>query len=243
MARQDPPSDAGTGRTGVTRRPLPNGNKPSTAHLDWIAFIAIGGLGLLVLLIISGAFTAPAPVEESPSPSPLASATEVAGLPTFSSEPVATAEPTPTPVPTSTPPSPTATPSPTSTPSPSPSPPPTPTPSPTPSPSPTASPTPTPTATPLGTIGPVVPGFGLLILEPADGSSTFEDVVIVRGLAAPGSDITRDVPLWFDEHATADSVGRWSFVLSLNTGENTFTFRVGDDRATETTLTIIRIAS
>ena len=65
--------------------------------------------------------------------------------------------------------------------------------------------------------------------------------MIVRGLAAPGSDITRDVPLWFDEHTTADAVGRWSFVLSLNPGANTFTFRVGDDRTTETTLTINRI--
>jgi hypothetical protein len=80
-------------------------------------------------------------------------------------------------------------------------------------------------------------------VEPADGSTTFEDVVIVRGLAAPGSDITRDVPLWFDEHASADSVGRWSFVLTLSPGPNTFTFRVGDDRSTEQQLTINYIDS
>lgn len=220
MTSQDPLPRQGTRRTGVTRRPLPTGSKPSTAHYDWIAFVGIGALGLVVLLIISGAFTNAPPVESS---TPTAFATDVAGLPTFSPEGTATAVATPTP-------SPTPSPSPTRSPSPTPSPTPTPTPSPSPSPS--------PSPTPLGTVGPVVPVFGLVIVEPADGSTTFEDVVIVRGLAAPGSDITRDVPLWFDEHATADSVGRWSFVLRLNPGENTFTFRVGDDRSTEQQLTI-----
>ncbi|HUS21069.1 MAG TPA: hypothetical protein VMZ66_03550 [Aeromicrobium sp.] len=238
MARQDPQFDAGTGRTGVTRRPLPTGNKSSTAHLDRIAFVAIGGLGLVVLLVISGTFSPP-PVVESPGPTATAAATatEVAVLPTFSAEPPASPDPTPTF-------SPALTPSP-----PTPSPTPSPSPSPTLSSSPSPSPTPTPTSplipspSPLGTVGPVVPETGLLIVEPADGSTTFEDVVIVRGLAAPGSEITRDVPFWFDEHTTADSVGRWSFVLSLNTGANSFTFRVGDDRATDRTLTINHIAS
>jgi hypothetical protein len=50
--------------------------------------------------------------------------------------------------------------------------------------------------------------------------------------------ITRVVPFWFDEHTTADSAGRWSFVEQLNPGENTFTFRVADDSATEATLTL-----
>jgi len=77
-----------------------------------------------------------------------------------------------------------------------------------------------------------------VILEPADGQSISERVVIVRGVASPGSVITRDIPLWFDEHVVADSAGRWSFVLELNGGQNTFMFRVGDDRATETSLTV-----
>jgi hypothetical protein len=63
-------------------------------------------------------------------------------------------------------------------------------------------------------------------------------VIVVRGLAEPGSVITRDVPLWFDEHVVADSAGRWSFVLQLNAGQNTFTFRIADDRATERLLTV-----
>jgi hypothetical protein len=50
--------------------------------------------------------------------------------------------------------------------------------------------------------------------------------------------VTRDVPLWFDEHVVADSTGRWSFVLQLNPGVNTFMFRIGDDRATERSLMV-----
>jgi hypothetical protein len=50
--------------------------------------------------------------------------------------------------------------------------------------------------------------------------------------------ITRDVPLWFDEHVVADYAGRWSFALGLNIGDNVFTFRVGDDLSTVQTLTI-----
>jgi len=65
-----------------------------------------------------------------------------------------------------------------------------------------------------------------------------ERVVIVRGLAAPGTTVTRDVPMWFDEHTIADVAGRWSFVEPLNEGENTFKFRVADDTATEVTLTV-----
>jgi hypothetical protein len=77
-----------------------------------------------------------------------------------------------------------------------------------------------------------------VILEPADRQTTNESVIIVRGIAAPGAVITRDIPLWFDEHVVADSAGRWSFVLQLNPGQNTFMFRVGDDRATERSVTV-----
>lgn len=64
--------------------------------------------------------------------------------------------------------------------------------------------------------------------------------MVVRGLAPPGSTITRDVPFWFDEHTVADEGGRWSFALGLNVGENVFTFRVADDLSTAQTLTIYR---
>ena len=57
-------------------------------------------------------------------------------------------------------------------------------------------------------------------------------------MAAPHATITRDVPLWFDEHTEADSSGHWSFVEQLSPGRNEFTFRVADDRSTEHTLVV-----
>ena len=82
-----------------------------------------------------------------------------------------------------------------------------------------------------------------MIVEPVDQWATTERVVVVRGLAAPDSTITRDVPLWFDEHAIADSEGRWAYFLQLDPGENVFKFRVGDDLSTEQTLTVHYFAS
>jgi len=55
--------------------------------------------------------------------------------------------------------------------------------------------------------------------------------------------VTRDVPLWFDEHTIADGAGNWSFALPLNIGENVFAFRVGDDVSTTQTLTIYCFAN
>ena len=68
-------------------------------------------------------------------------------------------------------------------------------------------------------------------------------MVAVHGLAAPGTTITRDIPLWFDEHTIADSFGRWSFTLQLNIGDNSFTFRIGDDLTTAQTLLVHRFAT
>lgn len=95
-----------------------------------------------------------------------------------------------------------------------------------------------PTAVPPGSPPPTIPAVGLVILEPQNGRATTDRVVVVHGLAAPGSVITRDIPLWFDDHVIADSAGRWSFALNLNIGENVFTFRVGDDVSTTQTLTV-----
>jgi hypothetical protein len=60
----------------------------------------------------------------------------------------------------------------------------------------------------------------------------------VRGLAPPGSVVTRDIPMWFDDHDVADEDGRWSFTVQLAVGENVLKFRVGDDVSSERTLTI-----
>lgn len=77
-----------------------------------------------------------------------------------------------------------------------------------------------------------------MILEPSDGTTTRDSSIVISGLAEPNATITRDVPLWFDEHAVADAAGQWSFTELLNIGENTFTFRVGDDTATAVTITV-----
>jgi len=57
-------------------------------------------------------------------------------------------------------------------------------------------------------------------------------------MASPNATITHDIPLWFDEHTIADATGLWSFSEALVPGENTFKFRVGDDSATEVTITV-----
>jgi hypothetical protein len=82
-----------------------------------------------------------------------------------------------------------------------------------------------------------------VIIDPEDGLTTKDTLIVVYGLAAPGSTITRDIPLWFDEHTVADASGLWSFTLPLNIGENAFTFRVGDDVSTAQTLTVHCVAN
>jgi hypothetical protein len=79
---------------------------------------------------------------------------------------------------------------------------------------------------------------GLLILDPLEGSTVTERVITVSGLAQPGAPITQDVPLWFDNHTTADAAGQWSFTVELNVGWNALRFRVGDDVATQVTLNV-----
>lgn len=78
----------------------------------------------------------------------------------------------------------------------------------------------------------------MIILEPAEGATVTERVITVRGLAQPGAPITQDVPLWLDNHATADGQGQWSFTVELNVGWNALKFRVGDDFATAVTLNV-----
>jgi hypothetical protein len=63
-------------------------------------------------------------------------------------------------------------------------------------------------------------------------------VILVRGHAPPRSTVTRDVPLWFDQHVTADADGHWSMEVPLSVGENRLTFRLADDRTTEATITV-----
>lgn len=83
-----------------------------------------------------------------------------------------------------------------------------------------------------------MPAGALTITEPADGAVTNTSVIFVRGIAPPGATVTRDIPLWFDDHTIADAGGRWSFAVQLGAGANLLTFRIGDDASTTKTLTV-----
>src|SRR5207248_874672 len=100
---------------------------------------------------------------------------------------------------------------------------------------------PSPSGTPRSTASPTpaLPAGGLLILEPAEGTTIRASDVQVRGLARPGVTVTRDIPLWPDDHAVADGSGRWSMKVGLNPGLNVLRFRIGDDRTTEIRLRIV----
>ena len=86
---------------------------------------------------------------------------------------------------------------------------------------------------PGATAAPSPPIVGMTVESPRDGEQVFTQEVTVIGLAPPGSRITRDVSLRPDQHATADSTGHWAIAVSLDQGENTLVFRIGDDRSTE----------
>jgi hypothetical protein len=106
---------------------------------------------------------------------------------------------------------------------------------------------PTPTTAGSGAPASVVPGtstiasppiVGMTIQTPRDGEQVFTKEVTVIGLAPPGLQVTRDVSFRPDQHATADSTGHWAIVVSLDEGENTLVFRIGDDRSTEQRLRV-----
>jgi hypothetical protein len=116
---------------------------------------------------------------------------------------------------------------------------------------------PTPEATPAETIGPAIPTPaptaiptaepspeptqqpGLVFDFPLDG-----DVVSVRdinmiGTAPPGSTVTRDIPMSFDDHTVTRSDGIWTLPVHLGDGENVLRLRIGDDRSTEQVVTVL----
>jgi outer membrane biosynthesis protein TonB len=233
----------GVVRGGFARRPA------QTPRRDWIAGGIVAGITVGAMLIVLNAFGS-RPAEVALLPTPTSAPSVESTLPVFVQE---TPAPTPTPTPAPTP---APTPSPTPLPTPTPSPTPTTTPSltpsattplvPSPSPTPSATEPATPEATALPTPGatpePSQPAIALKITAPKDGATVNDGVVVIKGKAAPGATITRDVPLWFDEHTVADEKGRWSFEEALNVGENSFTFRVADDRSTEVTLTVFLAA-
>lgn len=224
MANGDDMPGSGRRRTGVVRRADVTRQRRSTARRDWLALVGVAVLAVVVLAVLANLFGG-----QPVGPTPSAGQTDVAVAsatsslkPTFSPEPSATPSPSPSPSP--------------SRPSPPPTPSPTPTPTPLATPFPTPPPTPPPTPSPAP--GPTAPAFGLIILEPVDGSTSADLAIVVRGLSQPGATITHDIPFWLDEHTVADAAGRWSFVETLNPGQNIFRFRVADNVASEVSLTV-----
>lgn len=226
---------AGVVHGGRSRRPA------AAPRRDWLAAGIVAGFTVLLALLVVSVFNGHA-ADVAPTSSPTFYA--VSSLSIFVQEtPAATATPTAAPGPTATPtlgPTPTPTTPPTLGPTllPSTSAPPTLTSSATSSPLPSLPPSASSVPPPSSVPEPTAPAYGLVIVEPANGYMSLNRSLLIRGLAQPGATITRDVPMWFDEHTVADSEGRWSFIEGLNIGQNTFMFRVGDDTATEVTLTV-----
>jgi hypothetical protein len=234
-----PSGQPGQRHTGVVHGGIPRRPQRSPRR-DWLLGGIVAGLAVLMMLLVANAFGDRA-VDVATEPTPTPTSNVESSLVAFSQEtPAPTPSPTPTPAPTPTPiPTPTSSPTPTPPPSPTARLTPTPSTSLTATPLPTAPPSTTPSTTPsTAPTTPTTPAYGLVIVEPVDGSTTTDHAIVIRGLTQPDATITRDVPMWFDEHTVADSAGRWSFIEPLNVGENTFTFRVGDDTATDVTITI-----
>ena len=82
-------------------------------------------------------------------------------------------------------------------------------------------------------------GEGLVIVSPEDGEVVDADLVQGSGTAPAGAEIVLDIPFAPDDRTQADEDGEWSLPVELEEGTNTFTFRLGDDEDTETTLHVI----
>jgi len=170
----------------------------------------------------TGVAVTSSPTRDAPAAVATSDATEA--MSTSPSDPMSTPSEAPTP---------SRTPAITSTPMPRPTIRPTPTPSPDPTPTPTPIPTPTPSPDPTAIAG-------LTIDLPRDGAILRVASIDIIGSAPPGATVTRDVPLWFDEHVTAGMDGSWSLPVQLTMGQNRLSFRIGDDRATERVVIVFR---
>jgi hypothetical protein len=220
-------------RTGTVRRgDLPSGPPPATQRTGWaLGAVLLAAVALLVGWVLGGGggsgSTAP-PTATAPSvgATSVASAGRTPTIPVPSSTELAvgvTPGATDRPVPTATE---QATPEPSEPAAATESA----------APDPTERPTPTVTEPPTPEPTPMV---GLAIDFPADGEVVTTRRINLIGTAAPGATITRDIPLWFDEHAVADEDGLWLLPVELSPGENRFLLRVGDDRSTERVIRVL----
>lgn len=192
------------------------------AAVAWILSIDSGAPGASASPSL-GVISVASPATPKPEGAPTSGPTAIAASPTLGATPGPTLEPSTAPT--------EGGPAPISTPFPTPSPTREPTPAPTLEPTPTLTPTlrPTPVPTPTLTLG---------IDFPRDGQVLHTRVINVAGTAPAGATITRDVPMWFDDHAVARGDGTWLMSVELADGQNLLRFRIGDDRATELTLAV-----
>ncbi len=100
---------------------------------------------------------------------------------------------------------------------------------------------PTPRLTPRPTLEPTPPPslpIAFSIVFPTDGEVLHDRQFNVVGTGPAGATVTRDVPLWFDDHVTVQADGTWLMPVSLGEGSNTFRFRIGNERATERAISV-----
>jgi hypothetical protein len=202
--------------SGTIRRSDLRPRPPKPAKVAWPVVVAGVALGLLaVAWILAGRPSQQgvnvADASTSPAPSlHLPRTTGVAGL-------VSPAPPSATSTAavraTATPPAPTRRPTPTAS-----------------EPAPTES---VPTESPPGQVA------AFTIIFPADGELVRDQSFNVIGNGPPGATVTRDIPLWFDDHVVVREDGNWLMPITLGQGENVLRFRVGDDRATELVIRVI----
>lgn len=102
-------------------------------------------------------------------------------------------------------------------------------------PSATAAPTATAAVTPKAAATEAV---SFAITSHRDGDSVATSLIAVEGTAPAKSPITRDIPMTRDTHAVADDSGHWMIPVSLKEGDNSLTFRIGDDKSTAKTIHI-----
>ena len=97
-----------------------------------------------------------------------------------------------------------------------------------------ADPTPTPAPTPPP------PGGRIVVLEPQDGVEVDAEEVVVSGLAPPGSTVVREFGFFETQSAEVGPDGSWRMRVRLDPGDNSLTFRVGDDPVTSRTIHVTR---
>jgi len=76
-------------------------------------------------------------------------------------------------------------------------------------------------------------------LDPPEGAILTTRTIVVRGSAAPGVRIVRDISGGLDQSTRTASDGMWSMEVRLKSGLNTLQFRVEDEKATTRTLRVV----